>query len=644
MTPLLLSLLAIAVAPLLDAALSGRARASGFADGLVQVVVGGILLLHVLPFGLATAGWSALLALGAGAMVGVVAHRTPGGERSAGALAVLALLLHAAIDGAALGAGEEHEGHAGEGLLAWAVVLHTVPVGLATWRITRARAGTRAAAALLAATAGATAAGWWAAENVLHGASPGALGLAQCAVAGALLHVLGHVGEDSPRRTAGWGALAGALVVGVLTVEHPLPRTHPAELEAGRTLVTLLLDIAPALLVGYLVAGALHAFGPAAVGGWLGRPGRGSLSAALRGTFAGLVVPVCACGTLPTYRRILEAGAAPAAGLAFLVAGPEMGVGAVLVSLPLLGVELTAVRIGGAAVVALATGLVVARWARPDPLTGAPARARPRGAPFAAAERPGRFPERAREGLRFGLVEMVDHTAPWVLAGLGTAAVTEPLLATDALAGAPGPVVVAAAALLGVPAYVCASGVTPLVAVLLHKGLSTGAAVAFLLTGPATNLVALAALRRLHGPAAARAFGGTVTIAAVAIGLAVDRLLPGVAAPPLHAAAERPFEVPDGVAAAAIVVLFAASLVRNGAAGFLEPLLQPHGHDDDGHAHGGGHHGHAHGHGHAPHDHVPHDHDHTAHDHDHGTHHHDCAAHPPASGTVTLDIGAWKRR
>ncbi|MFN7146586.1 MAG: permease, partial [Myxococcota bacterium] len=458
------------------------------------------------------------------------------------------------------------------------------------------------------------------------------------------LHVLGHVGEDSPRRTAGWGALAGAVIVGVLTAEHPLPRSHPAELEAGRALVTLLLSVAPALLLGYLAAGALHAFGPAAVGGWLGGAGprAGRLGAALRGTFAGLVVPVCACGTLPTYRRLLEAGAAPAAGLAFLVAGPEMGVGAVLVSLPLLGAELTAVRIGAATVVALVTGLVVARWAeRPEAALGVPSARprRPRGAPLAAAERPGPLRDRAREALRFGLVETVDHTAPWVLAGLGVAVLTEPLLPTDALVGAPDPLVVLAAALLGVPAYVCASGVTPLVAVLLHKGLSTGAAVAFLLTGPATNLVALAALRRLHGPAAARAFGLTVTAAAVALGLLVDHLLPGAAAPALHTAAERPFDVVDGVAAAALVVLFAASLVRNGAAGFLEPLLQPHGHDeDDGDGPAGGHrHDHAHDEDHAGHHHAGHDH----HAHDPGGHPHDCAAH---DAPVTLDIGAWKRR
>ena len=96
-----------------------------------------------------------------------------------------------------------------------------------------------------------------------------------------------------------------------------------------------------------------------------------------------------------------------------------------------------------------------------------------------------------------------------------------------------------------------------------------------------------------------------------------------------------------------MLVLFAAALVRNGAAGFLEPLLHAHGGEP--HVHAGHGHGHSHAHAavpiftpaprgpglavrrpirrdapahdHAAHDHAGHDHDghdHDGHDHDHG--------------------------
>jgi uncharacterized membrane protein YraQ (UPF0718 family) len=618
MTTLLLSLLAMAVAPLLDRAVGARPRVAGFADGLIQVVVGGILLVHVLPFGLATAGWPALFALGGGAMVGVLAHRIPGGERSAGALAVLALLLHAAIDGAALATPDTHGHDAGEGMLAWAVVLHTVPVGLATWRISRQRAGATFAFGLLVATAAVTTAGWLTADTVFHGASPAALGLAQCAVAGALLHVLGHAGEGLPRRPAGWGGLVGVGIVILLVLGDPIPLPHAGELGAGSALVTLLLASAPALLLGYLAAGALHAFAPAPLVRWLNVPRDAGpadagpadaadaadaaapahsshgpvarLGAAARGAFVGVPVPVCSCGALPVYRGLLARGAPPAAALAFLVAGPEVGVGTVFVSVPLLGGEITALRVAGAIVVALVVGLVVAPVIR----RGAPQPTHPPRA------RPEAFGARVRGALRFGLIDVVDHTAPWVLVGLGIAALAEPLLAGDAMAALPGPLAVVAAALVGIPAYVCASGATPLVAVLLHKGLSTGAALAFLVTGPATNVATFVLLRRLHGARVAAAFGGVVTLVAVALGLAVDRFLPALSAPALHATSLQvngPFEI---ACAVGVLALFAAALVRNGAAGFLEPLLHPHAHADaeEGRGtRGNGHGGHAHTHG-----------------------------------------------
>ncbi|MDP2306287.1 MAG: hypothetical protein Q8P18_09700 [Pseudomonadota bacterium] len=321
MPTLLLSLLAMAVAPLADRALRGRPWAAGFADGLIQVVVGGILLVYVLPFGLEAAGWPALVALGGGAMVGILAHSVPGGERSVGALAVLALLVHAGIDGAALAAPDAHGGHAGEGLLAWAVVLHTLPVGLATWRISSQRAGRTFAAGLLLATAAVTVAGWFAADRVMAGASPAALGVAECAVAGALLHVLGHAGEGVPRRPAGWGGLVG---VGMVLGAGELEAGEPG---AGNALLALLLACAPAVLLGYLAAGVLHASAP--------------------------------------------------------------------------------------------------------------------------APRPRSLAERVGEGARFGLIELVDRTAPWIVALLGLAALVKPLLAPDSVPGAPvTPVEIAAMALV----------------------------------------------------------------------------------------------------------------------------------------------------------------------------------------------------
>jgi uncharacterized protein len=52
---------------------------------------------------------------------------------------------------------------------------------------------------------------------------------------------------------------------------------------------------------------------------------------------------------------------------------------------------------------------------------------------------------------------------------------------------------------LGVPMYICATASTPIAAALILKGVSPGAALVFLLAGPATNITSLTVLTGILG-------------------------------------------------------------------------------------------------------------------------------------------------
>lgn len=102
-------------------------------------------------------------------------------------------------------------------------------------------------------------------------------------------------------------------------------------------------------------------------------------------------------------------------------------------------------------------------------------------------------------------------------------------------------------------------------------------ALAFLLTGPATNLPTFGMLRRLHGKRVAILFGLVVGISAVLLGIGLDTLLPGLNPPDLHTlglSESRPSEF-DIAATGLRLLLFAAALVRYGPEGFLEPMAHP---------------------------------------------------------------------
>ena len=166
------------------------------------------------------------------------------------------------------------------------------------------------------------------------------------------------------------------------------------------------------------------------------------------------------------------------AAIGFLVATPELGLDAILISIPLLGPELTGVRLIAAFVVAYAVAVFVGRGLR----SIAPMEQHSDSTP------PPPVQTRLKNGVHFGLVELFDHTFPWVLAGLLVAAWAEPILNESVFATIPSYLQVPLFAIIGIPVYVCASGSTPLAAIAIHKGISPGAAIAFLIAGPATNV------------------------------------------------------------------------------------------------------------------------------------------------------------
>lgn len=332
-----------------------------------------------------------------------------------------------------------------------------------------------------------------------------------------------------------------------------------------QTFSVLLVESAPALLLGYALAGMVPFLLTVSRTTALGRGSK--LTQSLRGVAFGLPLPVCSCGVLPLYESLIRRGAPPVAAMAFFVATPELGLDAVLLSVPLLGTSLTVARVVAAFLVAVLVALMVG-WRASVPAVASD------DVREAAEEQP--LGVRIRAGLRFGFVEVFDHTMPWIALGLIIAAVAEPLLSHGAIGAIPAALQVPLAALIGVPVYVCASGATPVAALAIHKGLSTGAAMAFLIAGPATNVTTFGVLARLHGRRMAFVFGITVTALAVLAGWIVDGL--GISAAPVleaHASVDHHGAWLGWLSVVGLSLLVVASLVRQGPRGALRQILEP---------------------------------------------------------------------
>jgi uncharacterized membrane protein YraQ (UPF0718 family) len=573
---LLISLAALALGPVLFRA-AGSARSTlATLDGFVVVAIVGLVVIHIIPHAIAAAGLGAvgfaLIGLAGPGLIEKWLHRAARYTHTATVvLAILGLTVHAFFDGVALAGPSDHGD--GTDMLAIAVVLHRLPVAITIWWLLRPNRGIGLALGALVALGAATILGFSTGDAIAGMLEERWLGLFQSLVAGSVLHVVfhrPHPGVAPPatgpsRVYAGAGALIGLAMVVALSETHLPLQTVAAGLDVGETFLALTLESAPALLLAFAMAGIVQALLPRATFGWM-RTGSAT-SESMRGMLFGLPLPICSCGVIPIYRSLIDNGVPAAAGMAFLVATPELGLDAVLISLPLLGGELAVARVIAAALVAFLVGRLVGALARNEQPVKVIA-------PTDVAR--GSLISRFKDGLRFGFGEIVDHTGPWILLGLAVASIVEPMLHGDWLTALPLGVDVILFALLGMPSYVCASGATPFVAVLIHKGVSPGAALAFLLTGPATNVTTFGILSQLHGRRIALLFGGVVAAGSIGLGFAVNALLPEVSGIALHeAAGEEPsyFAISCAVA---LGLIYLASVLRQGPRGYIGQILTPY--------------------------------------------------------------------
>jgi hypothetical protein len=136
------------------------------------------------------------------------------------------------------------------------------------------------------------------------------------------------------------------------------------------------------------------------------------------------------------------------------------------------------------------------------------------------------FWEKFLAGMRFAIGDLWKDLAAWfliglVLAGLITVIVPPDMFSLYLGSGLPAMLIMLA---VGIPLYICATASTPIAAALILKGVSPGAALVFLLAGPATNIASLTVLAGTLGKRATAIYLTSIAVCAVLFGLIVDQV------------------------------------------------------------------------------------------------------------------------
>lgn len=209
----------------------------------------------------------------------------------------------------------------------------------------------------------------------------------------------------------------------------------------------------------------------------------------------GVVSPLCTYGTVPVVLQLLRAGVPVAPLATFLSASSLMNPQLLLLTWGGLGPQMALVRLAAVLAFGLALGAIMhflpARFCvRPAPLEEEEPRTRQRPA-FSA------------KGFARNCWNMFAFVGFYVVLGSLLGAIVEVFVPGRwimALFGGSGWYHILLAALLGVPLYACGGGVIPLVQGLMQQGMSAGAALAFLVAGPATRIPPLMALAAILRP------------------------------------------------------------------------------------------------------------------------------------------------
>jgi len=342
----------------------------------------------------------------------------------------------------------------------------------------------------------------------------------------------------------------------------------------------ILAESAVFILVGFAIAAVLHVL----LRGGRTVPYLSSLGtrSVFLASLVGLPLPLCSCSVLPAAVALRKKGASKGATLSFLISTPETSITSILLTYALLGPLIAVFRPVAAFCSAVAAGLANNFVERRFPPSGAaPGEGGPGGEASTAPDQ-GELPGQVAgaegsfaKGLRFAFVEVFDDIIGWLIVGLLVAALLNVLVPPSvmgAVFGGPWQSMLIML-VLGVPLYVCAEGSTPIAAAFIAGGVNPGAALVFLLVGPATNIGSLGVLSKQLGRRTIVVYLISISVVALLMGWVLNLILSGS---DITALAERSLAeplVPRSVKVLGAAVFLALALMSFGRLRYLDRTL-----------------------------------------------------------------------
>ena len=323
-------------------------------------------------------------------------------------------------------------------------------------------------------------------------------------------------------------------------------------------------EMSPYLLLGFLLAGLMHAFVPRQM--YHKYLAKNDFRSVLNAALFGIPLPLCSCGVIPTAMSLRREGASKGSAVSFLIATPQTGIDSIIATYSLMGLPFAIIRPIAALVTALFGGQMVNIF---DPASDqAKEEKEEHGCchqehdneecccehehhhegeacccghhhDHEEEEECGcgcehhetqstTFVGKLGEALHYGFVHMMADIGKWLVIGLIVAALITVFVPDSFFA------IFADNSLLSmllvmcmaIPMYLCATGSIPIAVALMLKGLTPGAGLVLLMAGPASNVASILVIRKVLGTRTQIIYLVSIILGAILFGLGIDYLLP----------------------------------------------------------------------------------------------------------------------
>lgn len=313
--------------------------------------------------------------------------------------------------------------------------------------------------------------------------------------------------------------------------------------------VYLITGMSPYLLLGFLLAGLMHAFVPGKF--YTKYLSRKSFRSVLNAALLGIPLPLCSCGVIPTAMSLRKEGASKGAVVSFLIATPQTGVDSIIATFSLMGLPFAIVRPIAALFTAIFGGVIVDK-AEPEKKCCCHSEEKKteehsccchskkeeaehvchchseenKGEDSCHCHSHKSFFTKIKEALTYAYVDMMEDIGKWLVIGLVVAAAITVLVPTEYFAVFQGNTLASMLLVLciAMPMYLCATGSIPIAVALMMKGLTPGAALVMLMAGPACNFASILLIRQSLGTRTMLVYILSIVLGAVAFGYIIDML------------------------------------------------------------------------------------------------------------------------